>query len=116
MHRHAGWFVVGLFVAALALFMLPVGWVMQRFRMATPSINAMIFCCAWSLMEWSLTWLLTGFPWLFVGYSLTDSLFVGLPPVWGALGAGFWALLWTIGGLLCVRAAWQRCPLPVDHW
>ena len=103
--------LVGLFVAALALFMLPVGWVMQRFRMATPSINAMIFCCAWSLMEWSLTWLLTGFPWLFVGYSLTDSLFVGLLPVWGALGAGFWALLWTIGGLLCVRAAWQRLPI-----
>ena len=103
--------LVGLFVAALALFMLPVGWVMQRFRMATPSINAMIFCCAWSTMEWSLTWLLTGFPWLFVGYSLTDSLFVGLLPVWGALGAGFWALLWTIGGLLCVRAAWQRLPI-----
>ena len=103
--------LVGLFVAALALFMLPVGWVMQSFRMATPSINAMIFCCAWSLMEWSLTWLLTGFPWLFVGYSLTDSLFVGLLPVWGALGAGFWALLWTIGGLLCVRAAWQRLPI-----
>ena len=103
--------LVGLFVAALALFMLPVGWVMQRFRMATPSINAMIFCCAWSLMEWSLTWLLTGFPWLFVGYSLTDSLFVGLLPVWGALGAGFWALLWTIGGLLCVRAAWKRLPI-----
>jgi len=103
--------LVGLFVAALALFMLPVGWVMQRLRVATPWINAMIFCCAWALMEWSLTWLLTGFPWLFVGYSLTDSLFVGLLPVWGALGTGFWALVCTIGSVLCVRAAWQRLPI-----
>ena len=104
-------FLVGLFVAGLALFMLPVGWAMQRFRMATPWVNAVIFCCAWSLMEWSLTWLLTGFPWLFVGYSLVDSLFVGLLPVWGALGTGFWALVCTLGGVLCVRAAWQRLPI-----
>lgn len=104
-------FLVGLFVAGLGLFMLPVGWSLRRFRVATPWINAVTFCCAWALMEWLLTWVLTGFPWLLVGYSLTDSPFVGLLPVWGALGAGFWALICAVGGMLWVRAVWQGLPV-----
>lgn len=103
--------LVAVFVAGLALFMVPLGWAMRRFRVATPWVNGLVFCCAWSLMEWSLTWLLTGFPWLFVGYSLVDSWFVGLLPVWGVLGTGFWALVFAIGSLLCIRAVWQGIPV-----
>ncbi len=105
-------FLVALFVATLALFMLPVGWALQRFRVATPWVNGLIFCVAWVVAEWLLTWVLTGFPWLFIGYGLTDSPFVGLMPVIGALGSGFVALLGAVGGVLCLRAAWRSLPLP----
>ena len=56
--------------------------------------------------------MLTGFPWLFIGYSLTDSPFVGLLPVVGALGTSFLALLGTVGATLCLRAAWRSLPMP----
>ena len=104
--------LVLLFVATLAVFMLPVGWSLQRFRVATPWVNGLIFCAAWVVAEWLLTWVLTGFPWLFIGYSLTDSPFVGLLPVVGALGTGFLALLGTVGATLCLRAAWRSLPMP----
>lgn len=104
--------LVLLFVATLAVFMLPVGWSLRRFRVATPWVNGLIFCVAWAVAEWLLTWVLTGFPWLFIGYSLTDSPFVGLLPVVGALGTGFLALLGTVGATLCLRAAWRSLPMP----
>ncbi|MEC7975362.1 MAG: apolipoprotein N-acyltransferase [Pseudomonadota bacterium] len=104
--------LVLLFVATLAVFMLPVGWSLQRFRVATPWVNGLIFCAAWVVAEWLLTWVLTGFPWLFIGYSLTDSPFVGLLPVVGALGTSFLALLGTVGATLCLRAAWRSLPMP----
>ena len=104
--------LVLLFVATLAVFMLPVGWSLQRFRVATPWVNGLIFCVAWAVAEWLLTWVLTGFPWLFIGYSLTDSPFVGLLPVVGALGTSFLALLGTVGATLCLRAAWRSLPMP----
>ena len=100
------------FVATLAVFMLPVGWSLRRFRVATPWVNGLIFCVAWAVAEWLLTWVLTGFPWLFIGYSLTDSPFVGLLPVVGALGTGFLALLGAVGATLCLRAAWRSLPMP----
>ena len=56
--------------------------------------------------------MLTGFPWLFIGYSLTDSPFAGLLPVVGALGTSFLALLGTVGATLCLRAAWRSLPMP----
>ncbi|MEC9154370.1 MAG: apolipoprotein N-acyltransferase [Pseudomonadota bacterium] len=104
--------LVLLFVATLAVFMLPVGWSLRRFRVATPWVNGLIFCVAWVVAEWLLTWVLTGFPWLFIGYSLTDSPFVGLLPVVGALGTSFLALLGTVGATLCLRAAWRSLPMP----
>ena len=104
--------LVLVFVATLAVFMLPVGWSLRRFRVATPWVNGLIFCVAWVVAEWLLTWVLTGFPWLFIGYSLTDSPFVGLLPVVGALGTGFLALLGTVGATLCLRAAWRSLPMP----
>jgi apolipoprotein N-acyltransferase len=104
--------LVGVFVAALALFMLPVGWSLQRFRVATPWVNGLIFCAAWVAVEWLLTWVLSGFPWLFIGYSLTDSPFVGLLPVVGVLSTGLLALLCSVGSVLLLRAAWRSLPLP----
>ena len=103
--------LVGVFVAALALFMLPVGWSLQRFRVATPWVNGLIFCAAWVAVEWLLTWVLSGFPWLFIGYSLTDSPFVGLLPVVGVLSTGLLALLCSVGSVLLLRAAWRSLPL-----
>jgi apolipoprotein N-acyltransferase len=43
----------------------------------------------WLLGEWSRTWLLTGFPWLFLGYSHVDTWLAGWAPVTGVMGISF---------------------------
>ncbi len=40
---------------------------------------------AWLLLEWTKTWLLTGFPWLNIGYATIASPLAGFAPVGGVL-------------------------------
>lgn len=45
-----------------------------------------LFACLWVTFEWLRTWLLTGFPWLFAGYTALDTVLAGWAPVIGVLG------------------------------
>ncbi|MEP1583292.1 MAG: apolipoprotein N-acyltransferase, partial [Marinobacter sp.] len=52
---------------------------------------------AWVLSEWMRTWFLTGFPWLFIGYSQTDTTLATIAPVFGVLGVSFLVALFAAG-------------------
>ncbi len=45
-----------------------------------------VFPAAWGLSEWLRGWVFTGFPWLNIGVSHTDSMFSSLAPVIGVYG------------------------------
>lgn len=54
------------------------------------------FASIWVIQEWLKTWLLTGFPWLFVGYAFTEVKFVSvLAPIVGVLGISFVVVLFS---------------------
>ncbi|MCC5872011.1 MAG: apolipoprotein N-acyltransferase [Gammaproteobacteria bacterium] len=93
--------LVGLFVLAMAIFPALMTWLFARLSLTGRIAAGLAFCGLWVLLEWLLTWLLTGFPWLFVGYAHLESPLSGYAPVGGVLlvsllsvftGVGLWWL------------------------
>ena len=85
--------LVAVFVAGMALFPAAAAWLFVRFRPPHATVAAIWFATVWVLMEWLLTWFLTGFPWLFAGYAMLDTPLEALAPVGGVLLVGFCAVL-----------------------
>jgi len=77
--------LVALFTAGMALFPLLTGWL---FRISAPAgaIGAgFAFVVCYALVEWLLSWFLTGFPWLYSGYALLETPLSHLAPLGGVL-------------------------------
>ena len=98
--------LVVLFVTGMALFCLPLGWLFSRFRSdAEPTMkHAALFTGAFALMDWALTWLLTGFPWLLPGYAFLEGSAAGLVPVIGTMGVGLLIVLSSAASVQLVIA------------
>ncbi len=92
-----------LFVLFLALFPAVLGWVSRRYFSA---FNKNLYLllpipALWVFFEWVRGWILTGFPWLSLGYSQTDSPLVGIVPVLGVYGTS-WAVAFSASLLVCI--------------
>tara|TARA_R110000824_G_scaffold7892_4_gene35866 strand:- start:98954 stop:100474 length:1521 start_codon:yes stop_codon:yes gene_type:complete len=89
-------FLTLIFVAGLALLFTLQCWLYQRYFAGI--YRAFGFAACWVLFEWLRSWLLTGFPWLYLGYAHNDTWLAGLAPVLGVMGISFAVVL--ISGLL----------------
>jgi apolipoprotein N-acyltransferase len=121
------------FCALLALFPAGAAWAEARLaRGAPPALRAAIaFPAAWVLAEWLRGWVLTGFPWLSLGYAAIDDALAGFAPLGGvyavslalagaaglawcaALGHGRWSALGALallvaGGFALRSLEWTR--------
>lgn len=65
------------------------------------------FPAVWVLSEWVRSWLFTGFPWLLVGYSQTNSPLKGYAPIFGVYGISL-AVMVTSGLLFAVIQAVRK--------
>ncbi|WP_426152472.1 apolipoprotein N-acyltransferase [Pseudomonas sp. DC3000-4b1] len=93
----AGLLMLG-FIAGVALFFALPAWCWARWlrRDETPLADTLAFAALWVGQEAFRGWFLTGFPWLYMGYSQTDGPLSGLAPVGG---------LWLVSFSLALSAA-----------
>ncbi len=79
---------------ALGVWLMPLAdW--RRWILVLPAI--------WTLLEWLRGWLLTGFPWLSLGYGQIDNFLKGYAPVLGVYGVTL-AVVLSAGLLLNMLA------------
>lgn len=98
-------------VLALSCFLAVVGAVYRRWFAFTPVYDMLLILPAlWVLIEWSRSWMFTGFPWLLLGYSQIDTWLDGYVPMGGVLLAGLVAAVISgaLGLLVMVRDVRQR--------
>lgn len=101
----------------MALFFLPAGWLFSRLRLQR--LGWLALPALLVLGEWLRSWVLTGFPWLMLGYGFIDTPLAGWAPLAGiygvSLGAGITAValfaIWregkrAWGAILALAVIW----------
>jgi apolipoprotein N-acyltransferase len=99
--------MVGL-VAIMGLYHFLLGWLVAKFFPARGAWRWLIgIPGAWLFIEWWRSWFLSGFGWLAVGYSQTDTWLGHLAPVAGQYGIALVALVMS-GGLVALVLGSRR--------
>ncbi|QAX81691.1 apolipoprotein N-acyltransferase [Candidatus Pseudomonas adelgestsugas] len=94
----AGFFML-LFTAAIACFFAIPAWLWARWLRCneSPLIDTLTFSALWVSQEAFQGWFLTGFPWLYSGYSQLDGPLTGLAPLGGMWLISFVIALTAVG-------------------
>lgn len=96
-----------LLVAFLALYPALAGYVSCKYGKHNHYLRLLVLMPAvWTLAEWCRSWILTGFPWLNLGYSQTDTLLAGVAPVFGV-----YAVTWLVCACAALVVALFMVPL-----
>jgi len=77
------------FCAFLALFPAAAGWLQARVPGGAALRALLLIPAAWTLAEWLRLWVLTGFPWLSLGYAASGWPLQGYAPLAGVFGVSF---------------------------
>jgi apolipoprotein N-acyltransferase len=76
-------FATVVFCGFLALFPAAAGWLQARVPAPHAARACLLIAAAWTLGEWLLSWIFTGFPWLAIGYSAAGWPLQGYAPLGG---------------------------------
>lgn len=110
-----------LFVAGLALYPALLGFAQARLVSPSAGVHLVLVApAAWVAIEWLRGWFLTGFPWLNLGYSQSDTPLAGYAAVLGVYGVSL-AVAVSAGLIAAMvrdraRAAWLYAPLLLAIW
>jgi len=91
-------FATACFCAFIALFPAAAGWLQARFPASAAVRATLVIPAAWVLLEWLRLWILTGFPWLSMGYASVGWPLQGYAPLLGVFGISF--LTVSLAGML----------------
>lgn len=95
-------------VAIMALYHAALGYAVARWLPRSGMLRWMVgMPAAWLLMEWWRGWFLSGFSWLSLGYSQTDTWLASIAPVLGVYGISA-LLLMSAGALVTLMLGERR--------
>jgi apolipoprotein N-acyltransferase len=101
-------FLVIALVGIMALYQALLGYLSVRLLPASGALRWLVGLPAlWLLVEWWRGWFLSGFPWLSLGYSQTETPLGGFAPVLGVYGVSLVLLLGS-GALLALLRGGTR--------
>lgn len=111
--------MIGL-VLFMSMYLWVTAWLISRLAGGEPWLLLVVAPAAWVLVEWLRGWILTGFPWLALGYSQIDSPLAGWAPVVGVYGVSALLVL-SIAGILVAlltqgRRRWLAILIVVLPW
>lgn len=96
--------LMALLALYLAIYPAITGYLLQKLTPTTSlSRNLMLFPALWTLTEWARGWVLTGFPWLWAGYSQTQGPLKPIASMTGTLSLSFVVAL--LAGAIALAAA-----------
>lgn len=86
--------MIGL-VLIMAIYYALTAWVIARSAVVAKSLGVWIALCVstWVFAEWLRGWILSGFPWISLGYSQLDSPLAGIAPVLGTYGVSAFVVI-----------------------
>ncbi|WP_448567440.1 apolipoprotein N-acyltransferase [Thalassotalea ganghwensis] len=97
-----------MFLAAyLALFPALASYLSSRFA-HKPNYNFWLLPASWLVVEWLRARLLTGFPWLSIGYSQIDGPLAAFAPIVGEVGISFLVIFVSVLIANLVGKTYQR--------
>ena len=86
-------------VLIMSIYLWLTGWLISRLSYGEPWLLLFVAPASWVILEWLRGWVLTGFPWLTIGYSQIDSPLAGWGPVAGVYGMSF-AMMFSVSAML----------------
>lgn len=86
------------FCAFIALFPAMAGWLQARVPASDAVRACLLVPAAWVLFEWLRGWILTGFPWLALGYAAAGWPLQGYAPLGGVYAISFVTV--SVAGML----------------
>jgi apolipoprotein N-acyltransferase len=113
--------IMAALVAIMGLYYAALGYAVARWLPARGPLRWLVgIPSAWLLLEWFRGWFLSGFSWLSLGYTQTDTWLAGFAPVVGVYGLT--ALVLVAAGALVTlllgdrRARWIAAAVLVVPW
>ncbi len=91
--------ITGLFILIMGVYPAIMSWVLNKYFNKHEMVRTLvIFPALWVVFEIARGWILTGFPWLYIGYSQMFSQLRSFAPIGGVFAVSWVAVL--VGSLL----------------